>query len=151
MRIAPTTTRATTATTMVSRLLCSQVSAWVAVGPPTRAVPPPWAAASRAVVRSSRTCSSASLEYGSPSRITWKASSLPSSAVPVGKAAATPGASFRTPVIMPVTNSGGASSVLMSTVVGASAPLGKCFSMSANPSLDGMLVRKSSVKLKRGL
>ena len=52
---------------------------------------------------------------------------------------------------MPVTNSGGASGALMSTVVGASAPLGKCFSSSVYPSLDGMLVRKSSVKLKRGL
>ena len=72
-------------------------------------------------------------------------------AVPVGKAAATPGLLFSAPVIMPVTNSGGACGALMSTVVGASAPLGKCFSSSVYPSLDGMLVRKSSVKLKRGL
>ena len=115
----------------MSRLLCAQVSAWVAVGPPTRASPPPAAAALRAVARSSRTCSSASLEYGSPSKMTWKPSSLPSSApVPVGKAAATPGLSLSAPVIMPVTNSGGASGASMSTVVGASAPLGKCFSSS---------------------
>ena len=63
--------------------------------------------------------------------MTWKLSSLPSSAVPVGKAAATPGLLLSAPVIMPVTNSGGACGALMSTVVGASAPLGKCCSSSA--------------------
>ncbi len=83
--------------------------------------------------------------------MTWKLISLPPSAVPVGNAAATPGLLLRAPVIMPVTNAGGACGASMSTVVGARAPLGKCFSSSAYPSLDGMLVRKSSVKLNRGL
>ena len=119
-----------TATTSVSRLQIAHVSACIAVGPPTSAVPPPAAAALRAVSRSCATCSSASSEYGSPLKITWKLSSLPSSAVPVGKTVATPGLWLSAPMIMPATNSGGACGALKSTVVGASAPLGKCFSSS---------------------